>query len=202
MSMLENDSQVAEASFGASIDTFMFPGVHHTFHEHSAASTCARLRRGVRLTDGRLCAAAVSRVLFANQNRNLLACASLDTRITLTTAAAAHPQVLDRLEAHAGGVTDVCWSVTNEYLASAGLDATLRVRHGRVRWRCFASSPACVVLASLSASLRASPRDTRAPSRPHACALAAVPRSGMCSAPACCAPWPSKSPSARACSTR
>lgn len=64
---------------------------------------------------------------FAHDDRHLLACCSLDGTISVCRLAPGPPAVLRVLRGHGAGVADVAWSLANDVLVSASLDATLRL---------------------------------------------------------------------------
>jgi WD40 repeat protein len=151
---LDTDASLGElegdlAADAALTDTYKFGRAYHLFTEHTKA--------GMRNLAGCCCfislslsvssygASAVPTVRFANQNRDLLAFASLDGSITISSAAS-HPTVLRRLQEHTRGVTgtrlrtapdpavltgacvsDFDWSCSNEWILSGSLDGSLRV---------------------------------------------------------------------------
>ncbi|XP_032063146.1 WD repeat-containing protein 13 isoform X2 [Aythya fuligula] len=103
---------LAEASRAMAGDTtlgenYAFAGVYHVFDQHSDS--------------------AVPRVQFAHDDRHLLACCSLDGTISVCRLAPGPPAVLRVLRGHGAGVADVAWSLANDVLVSASLDATLRL---------------------------------------------------------------------------
>ncbi|XP_057244531.1 WD repeat-containing protein 13-like, partial [Malurus melanocephalus] len=103
---------LAEASRAMAGDTtlsenYAFAGVFHVFDQHLDS--------------------AVRKVQFAHDERHLLACCSLDGTLSVCCLAPGPPAVLRRLRGHGAGVSDFAWSLSNDVLVSASLDATLRL---------------------------------------------------------------------------
>uniref|UniRef100_A0A7N4NXZ7 WD repeat domain 13 n=1 Tax=Sarcophilus harrisii TaxID=9305 RepID=A0A7N4NXZ7_SARHA len=105
-------TSVAEASRAMAGDTslsenYAFAGMYHVFDQHVDE--------------------AVPKVQFANDDRHLLACCSLDGSISVCQLVPAPPVVLRVLRGHSRGVSDFAWSLSNDVLVSTSLDATMRI---------------------------------------------------------------------------
>ncbi|KAG8039582.1 hypothetical protein G9C98_008225 [Cotesia typhae] len=87
-------------------ESFAFAGVHHVFDQHKAAITSLK---------------------FANNDRSRLCCASFDGTITICDVTSTPPKILVRLEDHKKGVTAIDWSISNDFIVSSSLDATVRL---------------------------------------------------------------------------
>ncbi|XP_014748879.1 PREDICTED: WD repeat-containing protein 13, partial [Sturnus vulgaris] len=83
--------------------------------------------RGSRGHRRSLSRSSVRKVQFAHDERHLLACCSLDGTLSVCRLAPGPPAVLRRLRGHGAGVSDFAWSLSNDVLVSASLDATLRL---------------------------------------------------------------------------
>jgi len=92
----------ARASVGVAYE---FSGMHYIFDHHKTVITSIR---------------------FAHENRDLLAVASMDGTISICSTFE-HPTVQTMLIGHQGGVTDIDWSLSNEFVLSSSLDGTVRV---------------------------------------------------------------------------
>ncbi|XP_037744362.2 WD repeat-containing protein 13 isoform X2 [Chelonia mydas] len=105
-------TSVAEASRAMAGDTtlsenYAFAGMYHVFDQHVDK--------------------AVPKVQFANDDKHLLACCSLDGTISVCQLAPAPPAVLRVLRGHSRGVSDFAWSLSNDVLVSTSLDGTMRI---------------------------------------------------------------------------
>ncbi|XP_043936244.1 WD repeat-containing protein 13 [Protopterus annectens] len=105
-------TSVAEASRAMAGDTtlsenYAFAGMHHIFDQH---------------VDN-----AVPKVQFANDDKHLLACCSLDGTISICQLVPSPPIVLRVLKGHTRGVTDFAWSLSNDVIVSTSLDTTMRI---------------------------------------------------------------------------
>lgn len=69
----------------------------------------------------------VPRLQFANDDKHLLACCSLDWTLSIMTLSPPPPIVKVTLKGHAGPVTDFAWSLSNDIIVSTSLDGTLRI---------------------------------------------------------------------------
>jgi len=86
-----------------SAQAYSFSGMGNIFYEHKMA---------------------VTRIKFANGNKDLLAFGSLDGTITVVNAL--DGKVVANLIGHSKGVTDIDWSITNDFIISTSLDKTVR----------------------------------------------------------------------------
>ncbi|CAG03945.1 unnamed protein product [Tetraodon nigroviridis] len=105
-------TSVAEASRAMAGDTtlsenYAFAGMHHIFDQHVDS--------------------AVPRLQFANDDKHLLACCSLDGSLSIMTLSSSPPRVKVTLKGHGGPVTDFAWSLSNDIIVSTSLDGTLRI---------------------------------------------------------------------------
>lgn len=69
----------------------------------------------------------VPRLQFANDDKHLLACCSLDGTLSIMTLSPSPPRVKVTLKGHGGPVTDFAWSLSNDIIVSTSLDGTLRI---------------------------------------------------------------------------
>ncbi|XP_015269525.1 PREDICTED: WD repeat-containing protein 13 [Gekko japonicus] len=69
----------------------------------------------------------VPKVQFANDDKHLLACCSLDGTISVCQLVPTPPVVLRVLKGHSRGVSDFAWSLSNDIIVSTSLDATMRI---------------------------------------------------------------------------
>lgn len=69
----------------------------------------------------------VPRLQFANDDKHLLACCSLDGTLSIMTLSTTPPTVKVTLKGHGGPVTDFAWSLSNDIIVSTSLDGTLRI---------------------------------------------------------------------------
>ncbi|XP_034996712.1 WD repeat-containing protein 13 isoform X1 [Zootoca vivipara] len=105
-------TSVAEASRAMAGDTtlsenYAFAGMYHIFDQHVDE--------------------AVPKVQFANDDKHLLACCSLDGTISVCQLVPTPPVVLRVLKGHSRGVSDFAWSLSNDVIVSTSLDATMRI---------------------------------------------------------------------------
>ncbi|KAM7295829.1 WD repeat-containing protein 13 [Ixodes scapularis] len=90
---------------GTSIsENYAFAGVHHIFDQHGDAVTCVK---------------------FANNEKHLLACCSMDG--SLSVCRLDPPRVLFHLKGHRAGVSAFEWSLSNDLLVSSSLDGTVKL---------------------------------------------------------------------------
>lgn len=69
----------------------------------------------------------VPRLQFANDDKHLLACCSLDGTLSIMILSPSPPSVKVVLKGHAGPVTDFAWSLSNDVIVSTSKDGTLRI---------------------------------------------------------------------------
>nr|XP_006625342.1 PREDICTED: WD repeat-containing protein 13 [Lepisosteus oculatus] len=105
-------TSVAEASRAMAGDTtlsenYAFAGMHHIFDQHVDS--------------------AVPRLQFANDDKHLLACCSLDGTLSIMTLSPAPPSVKVTLRGHERPVTDFAWSLSNDIIVSTSQDGSLRI---------------------------------------------------------------------------
>ena len=72
------------------------------------------------------CKASVNVVKFGHMSSDLLAYAASDGLITLCSTLQP-PQILHRMKGHTKEVTDIDWSLNNQYLSSSSVDKSVRV---------------------------------------------------------------------------
>lgn len=135
-------TSVAEASRAMAGDTtlsenYAFAGMHHIFDQHVDSAGKEMffihhhpfvyikfqhlfLRRLLLLL-------LVPRLQFANDDKHLLACCSLDGTLSIMTLSPSPPSVKVTLKGHGGPVTDFAWSLSNDIIVSTSLDGTLRI---------------------------------------------------------------------------
>ncbi|PRD35757.1 UNVERIFIED_CONTAM: Wdr13 [Trichonephila clavipes] len=104
-------TRLAEASRAMAGDTsiaenYAFTGVHHIFDQHKDAVTAVR---------------------FANNDKSLLACCSLDGSLSICQLTPPPASVLYILSGHKAGITAFEWSISNDLILSCSLDATVRL---------------------------------------------------------------------------
>ncbi|GIX94395.1 WD repeat-containing protein 13 [Caerostris darwini] len=104
-------TRLAEASRAMAGDTsiaenYAFTGVHHIFDQHKDAVTAVR---------------------FANNDKSLLACCSLDGNLSICQLTPPPASVLYILRGHKAGITAFEWSISNDLILSCSLDATVRL---------------------------------------------------------------------------
>lgn len=103
---------LAEASRAMAGDTtlsenYAFAGMYHIFDQHVDQ--------------------AVPKVQFANDDKHLLACCSLDGTISVCQLVPTPPTVLQTLRGHNGPVSDFAWSLSNDIIVSTSLDGSMRI---------------------------------------------------------------------------
>ncbi|RWS08628.1 hypothetical protein B4U79_05611, partial [Dinothrombium tinctorium] len=89
-------------------EQYAFTGMHHIFDHHKNA---------------------VTRVHFANNDKSLLACCSLDGTLSICQLTPPPATVLYILKGHTDGVLDFEWSLSNDLIVSCSLDCTIRLWH-------------------------------------------------------------------------
>ncbi|KAG9467727.1 hypothetical protein GDO78_014429 [Eleutherodactylus coqui] len=67
----------------------------------------------------------VPKVQFANDDKHLLACCSLDGTISVCQLVPTPPAVLQTLRGHNGPVSDFAWSLSNDIIVSTSLDGSM-----------------------------------------------------------------------------
>ena len=90
-------------------ELFAFAGMHHIFAEQRSA---------------------VNVLQFANETKDLLAFGCADNTISVCTVVS-HPAVVATLKGHVGQITDLDWSISNDFLLSASHDRTARLWQAR-----------------------------------------------------------------------
>lgn len=90
-------------------ELFAFAGMHHIFAEQRSA---------------------VNVIQFANETKDLLAFGCADNTISVCTVVS-HPAVVATLKGHVGQITDLDWSISNDFLLSASHDRTARLWQAR-----------------------------------------------------------------------
>ncbi|KAJ8036890.1 WD repeat-containing protein 13 [Holothuria leucospilota] len=87
-------------------ENYAFAGMHHIFDQHSKAVTAVK---------------------FANDDKSRVACSSLDGTLSVCQVLPSPATVICILKGHSDGVTDFCWSLSNDLLLSSSLDGTVRL---------------------------------------------------------------------------
>ncbi|XP_074647923.1 WD repeat-containing protein 13-like [Tubulanus polymorphus] len=87
-------------------ENYAFAGMHHIFDQHRKA---------------------VTRVQFANDDKSRIACCSLDGLLSIFQVLPPPATVICTLNGHVNGVTDFCWSLSNDLILSTSLDCTARL---------------------------------------------------------------------------
>ncbi|XP_065162354.1 WD repeat-containing protein 13-like [Atheta coriaria] len=87
-------------------DNYAFKGVHHIFDQHTAA---------------------VPMIKFANNDRTLLCCSSVDASLSICDVSLQPPKVVTMLKGHQQTVTSFDWSINNDLIVSSSMDCTLRM---------------------------------------------------------------------------
>ncbi|CAH1170020.1 unnamed protein product [Phaedon cochleariae] len=87
-------------------ENYAFVGVQHIFDQHSEA---------------------VTMIKFANNNRSLLCCSSLDKTLSVCDVTSNPPAVLAILKGHTKAVTGFDWSLDNDLIVSSSLDGSVKV---------------------------------------------------------------------------
>ena len=80
--------------------------MHHIFDQHKEAVTSVR---------------------FANDDRSLLCCSSMDCTLSICQLMPSPATILYILRGHKAGVIDFEWSLSNDLIVSCSLDATIRL---------------------------------------------------------------------------
>eukprot|EP01132_Coremiostelium_polycephalum_P008497 gene8497-10443_t len=83
---------------------FSFSGIHHIFDQHKQS---------------------ITRIKFANNNKDLLAFSSEDGALSIVTGYFS-PSILAKLTGHQGAITDFCWSLSNDQIITTSIDGTIR----------------------------------------------------------------------------
>jgi len=84
----------------------LFTGMHHIFDQHKQA---------------------VTRVYFANNDKSLLACCSMDGTLSICQLTPPPATVLYILKGHTSCVYEFEWSLSNDLIASCSFDCTVRM---------------------------------------------------------------------------
>ncbi|XP_071815064.1 WD repeat-containing protein 13-like [Apostichopus japonicus] len=87
-------------------ENYAFAGMHHIFDQHTKA---------------------VTSVKFANDDKSRVACCSLDGTLSVCQVLPSPATVICILKGHSDGVTDFCWSLSNDLLLSSSMDGTIRL---------------------------------------------------------------------------
>ncbi|XP_067140482.1 WD repeat-containing protein 13-like [Centruroides vittatus] len=87
-------------------ENYAFAGVHHIFDQHKDAVTAVK---------------------FANNDKSLLACCSMDKTLSICQLTPPPASVLFKLKGHTKGVTAFEWSASNDLGVSSSLDGTVRL---------------------------------------------------------------------------
>ncbi|XP_071797828.1 WD repeat-containing protein 13-like isoform X2 [Asterias amurensis] len=87
-------------------ENYAFAGMHHIFDQHRQA---------------------VTSVQFANEDKSRMACSSLDGTVSICQVLPSPATVVCTLKGHESGVTDFCWSQSNDQILSSSLDGTVRL---------------------------------------------------------------------------
>ncbi|PIK56477.1 putative WD repeat-containing protein 13, partial [Apostichopus japonicus] len=66
-------------------------------------------------------------VKFANDDKSRVACCSLDGTLSVCQVLPSPATVICILKGHSDGVTDFCWSLSNDLLLSSSMDGTIRL---------------------------------------------------------------------------
>lgn len=113
-----------------------FP-VHSHYRKPSSVHACKCLKTAISPWSGLLFLpshltfnyfiSSVPRLQFANDDKHLLACCSLDGTLSIMTLSPPPPTVKVTLKGHAGPVTDFAWSLSNDIIVSTSKDGTLRI---------------------------------------------------------------------------
>ena len=102
-SLFENNSQGLESKFP---EDKLFTGMHHIFDQHKQA---------------------VTRVHFANNDKSLLACCSMDGTLSICQLTPPPATVLYILKGHTSCVNEFEWSLSNDLIVSCSFDCTIRM---------------------------------------------------------------------------
>lgn len=128
-------TSVAEASRAMAGDTtlsenYAFAGMHHIFDQH--VDSAGEFIRSANMElppffNPAPRSLVVPRLQFANDDKHLLACCSLDGSLSIMTLTPPPARVKVVLKGHGGPVTDFAWSLSNDIIVSTSLDGTLRI---------------------------------------------------------------------------
>ncbi|XP_071507787.1 WD repeat-containing protein 13-like [Diadema antillarum] len=100
------DASKAMAGGTTLAENYAFTGMHHIFDHHQKAVTAVK---------------------FANDDKSRIACSSLDKTISVCQVLPSPATVVCTLKGHTKGVTDFCWSLSNDLILSCSLDGTARL---------------------------------------------------------------------------
>ncbi|XP_076454343.1 WD repeat-containing protein 13-like [Babylonia areolata] len=87
-------------------ENYAFSGMHHIFDQHKAA---------------------VTTVKFANDDKSRVACASVDSTLSICQVIPPPATVICMLRGHTAAVCDFVWSLSNDVILSVSLDGTARL---------------------------------------------------------------------------
>lgn len=87
-------------------ENYSFSGMHHIFDQHKDAVTSIR---------------------FANDDKSLLCCSSMDSTLSICQLTPSPATILYVLKGHNAGVVDFEWSLSNDLIVSCSLDATVKL---------------------------------------------------------------------------
>ena len=87
-------------------ENYSFSGMHHIFDQHKEAVTCVR---------------------FANNDKSLLCCASMDCTLSICQLTPSPATILYVLAGHKSGVVGFEWSLSNDLIVSCSLDSTVKL---------------------------------------------------------------------------
>ncbi|XP_054155230.1 WD repeat-containing protein 13-like [Oppia nitens] len=87
-------------------ENYSFSGMHHIFDQHKEAVTSIR---------------------FANDDKSLLCCASMDSTLSICQLTPSPATILYILKGHKAGVVDFEWSLSNDLIVSCSLDGTVKL---------------------------------------------------------------------------
>ncbi|XP_072044638.1 WD repeat-containing protein 13-like [Amphiura filiformis] len=97
------DASRAMAGGTTIAENYAFAGMHHIFDQHNKAVTAVR---------------------FANEDKSRVACSSMDGTLSICQVLPSPATVVAVLKGHSHGVTDFCWSTSNDLILSCSLDGT------------------------------------------------------------------------------
>ncbi|RZF33855.1 hypothetical protein LSTR_LSTR008978 [Laodelphax striatellus] len=100
----EADASRAIVGGNSIAENYAFVGVHHIFDQHTGA---------------------VTMIKFANNDRSLLGCASLDGTLSVCNVGSTPPTLHCMFVGHTNAVTGFDWSVANDLLVSCSQDGTI-----------------------------------------------------------------------------
>ncbi|CAG2108873.1 unnamed protein product [Medioppia subpectinata] len=87
-------------------ENYSFSGMHHIFDQHKEAVTSIR---------------------FANDDKSLLCCSSMDSTLSICQLTPSPATILYVLRGHKAGVVDFEWSLSNDLIVSCSLDSTVKL---------------------------------------------------------------------------